>query len=77
LLFENLNRFKKKYKFFTLNAEELIETVEQHRLWLEFGGQIGRRANLHKADLRDAGLGGADLYGVDVSEADITGAIIK
>lgn len=68
---------RKKFNFVTLDSEELIEIFEEHRLWLAHGGQIGRQAKLHKADLRDADFGGADLCGVDLSEADITRAIIK
>jgi uncharacterized protein YjbI with pentapeptide repeats len=52
-----------------LNPEELIKTIEEHRVWLEFDGWVGQEANLHKADLRGADLGGVDLYGVDLSEA--------
>jgi uncharacterized protein YjbI with pentapeptide repeats len=60
-----------------LNPEELIKTIEEHRVWLEFGGRVGQQANLHKADLRDADLGGVDLYGVDLSEANLARANIR
>jgi uncharacterized protein YjbI with pentapeptide repeats len=63
-----------------MNAEDLQEMLDDHRLWLNNEG--GSRANLHDADLggadlHDADLGGADLHGADLHDANLSRANLR
>ena len=63
---------------------ELAEVLDQHRLWVESGGETGTKAdlcgvNLAKADLTGVNLQGASLHraklcGADLSMANLRGA---
>jgi uncharacterized protein YjbI with pentapeptide repeats len=63
---------------------ELAEVLDQHRIWVETGGESGTRAdlcgvNLAKADLTGVNLQGASLHrtnlvGADLSMANLRGA---
>ena len=57
-----------------MEASELQEILDQHRLWLETNGVQGKLANLEGADLRGADLRGADLRGADLRFANLTRA---
>ena len=68
-----------------MEASELKEILDQHRLWID--GKGGSRAdltganligaNLNRADLWGANLSGADLSGADLNCANLTGAILS
>lgn len=53
-----------------MNAMELREILEQHRLWLNDEG--GKRADLHDADLTHVDLSHVDLKYADLSYADLS-----
>ena len=55
-----------------MDANELREILDAHKLWLE--GKGGKRANLTRANLRGADLSCADLRGADLSCADLSDA---
>ena len=67
-----------------MEASELKEILEQHKLWLENNGVQGERAdltcayirgaNLNRADLSGANLSGADLWDANLSDASLTAA---
>jgi uncharacterized protein YjbI with pentapeptide repeats len=50
----------------------LADILSKHRMWLESGGQKGKRACLVDQDLTNA-----DLSGSDLSEADMSGAVLS
>ena len=69
-----------------IDQETLTSILEQHQLWIESGGENGKRAdlygkdligmklgraNLRRANLRRAKLYGADLYGANLDGADL------
>ena len=56
-----------------MNADELTQILEQHKLWLADKTQ-GKRADLRSANLRSANLCGAKLSYADLSESDLRGA---
>ncbi len=68
-----------------MEASELKEILDQHRLWID--GKGGSRAdltganligaNLNRADLWGANLWGANLSGADLNCANLTGAILS
>ena len=39
-----------------ITKEEIQKILDDHKLWLETGGEKGKRANLTEADLREANL---------------------
>ena len=59
-----------------MNADELTQILEQHKLWLADKTQ-GKLADLFHADLRSANLCGAKLRGADLSESDLRGANLR
>ena len=54
-----------------MEASELKEILEQHKLWLETNGVQGERADLTRAYLRGANLEGADLRYANLTGADL------
>ena len=46
-----------------MEASELKEILEQHKLWIKTNGAEGKHANLTGANLEGANLEGADLTG--------------
>jgi uncharacterized protein YjbI with pentapeptide repeats len=61
---------------------ELAETLDQHRLWVESGGESGAKAdlsgvNLSKADLTGVNLQGASLHRTNLSRADLSMANLR
>jgi hypothetical protein len=65
-----------------MEASELKEILEQHKLWIESAGKHGQRAilsyaNLKDADLSYANLRGANLRGAVLSGANLRGAYLK
>jgi len=58
-----------------MEASELKEILEQHRLWL--AGKGGSRANFYGADLWSANLRDADLRGADIRDANLWGANLR
>jgi uncharacterized protein YjbI with pentapeptide repeats len=52
--------------FIEISAPELTRLLEEHRVWVDSAGKLGRRANLERAN-----LGGLDLHGVNLSEANL------
>ena len=59
-----------------MNADELTQILEQHKLWLADKTQ-GKRADLFHADLRSANLCGAKLRGADLSGCDLRFASLR
>ena len=62
-----------------MEASELKEILDQHRLWIKLNGVQGKFANLQDADLKDADLRRADLEGAylrgaNLNRADLRGA---
>ena len=60
-----------------MEASELKEILEQHKLWLETNGMQGILAYLYGANLKDANLKNADLNGASLYAANLTGANLK
>lgn len=58
----------------TLPMLEFAEILDQHREWVETGGESGRRADLGGAILANADLTGANLQGAFLNKADLRGA---
>ena len=58
-----------------MEAFELNEILEQHRLWLN--GKGGKCANLKDADLNGAILYSANLYGAKLNGAKLNGANLE
>jgi hypothetical protein len=57
-----------------MEASELKEILEQHKLWIKTNGAEGKRANLTGANLTGANLTGADLTGAKLTGADLGSA---
>jgi uncharacterized protein YjbI with pentapeptide repeats len=53
---------------------ELAAILDQHRLWVETGGEEGTKADLSGADLENADLTGANLQGAILQRANLRGA---
>ena len=53
---------------------ELAEILDQHRLWVESGGESGRKADLCGADLAGAELTGVNLQGAYLHKVNFRGA---
>lgn len=58
----------------TLPVLELAEILDQHREWVESGGDSGRRADLCGAILENADLTGVNLQGASLHKANLRGA---
>jgi uncharacterized protein YjbI with pentapeptide repeats len=66
----------------TLSFIDLAETLDQHKQWVESGGESGARAdlcgaNLGKADLTGVNLQGALLHKTNLSGADLSMANLR
>ena len=57
-----------------MEASELKEILDQHKLWVSTKGKQGSRANLTHANLRGASLSYAILTRADLRSANLTGA---
>lgn len=53
---------------------ELAEVLDQHKLWVESGGESGRRADLSGVNLAHADLTGANLQSAVLDKAKLAGA---
>jgi len=53
---------------------EFAEVLDQHRLWVESGGESGRRADLSGINLANADLTGVNLRGAILDKAKLHGA---
>jgi uncharacterized protein YjbI with pentapeptide repeats len=53
---------------------ELAAILDQHRIWVESGGEAGSKADLCGANLENADLTGANLQGAFLQRADLRGA---
>ena len=60
-----------------MEASELKEILEQHKLWIETNKAQGKRANLKDANLVDANLGGAYLERANLIGANLRKANLK
>ena len=60
-----------------MEASELKEILDQHKLWLETNGVQGERADLTRANLRDANLTRANLRDANLTRANLTGTILE
>src|SRR6202048_2818770 len=63
----------------SISVLELAEVLDQHRIWVETGGESGAKAdlcgvNLAKADLTGVNLQGASLQRVNLASADLSAA---
>ena len=66
----------------SISVIELAEVLDQHRLWVESGGETGAKAdlcgvNLAKADLTGVNLQGASLQRVKLAGADLSMANLR
>lgn len=57
-----------------LNEQQLRESIELHRQWLESDERVGHRADLSRANLEGAELGGAVLRRANLRKASLRGA---
>jgi uncharacterized protein YjbI with pentapeptide repeats len=53
---------------------ELAEVLDQHRLWVESGGDSGAKADLSGVNLSKADLTGVNLQGAQLHRTNLTGA---
>jgi uncharacterized protein YjbI with pentapeptide repeats len=53
---------------------ELAETLDQHKAWVESGGEKGQRADLSGVNLSNADLTGVNLQGAVLKRANLSGA---
>src|SRR6266852_6190540 len=53
---------------------ELAEILDQHKIWVESGGESGIKADLCGVNLAKADLTGVNLQGADLSMANLRGA---
>jgi uncharacterized protein YjbI with pentapeptide repeats len=53
---------------------ELASILDQHRVWVESGGEAGTKADLCGADLENADLTGVNLQGAFLQRANLRGA---
>jgi len=53
---------------------EFAEVLDQHKLWVESGGESGRRADLSGINLTNADLTGVNLRGATLDKAKLQGA---
>ena len=60
-----------------MEASELKEILDQHKLWIETNGVQGKRADLSYADLTGANLLDAILTDAKIDGANLTGANLK
>ena len=60
-----------------MNKAELDKILDNHKLWLQTGGERGERANLSSADLRYANLRYADLRSANLSSANLRYANLR
>jgi hypothetical protein len=54
-----------------MKQSELKTILEDHKLWLESGGEQGKQANLRRANLRGANLQYANLRGANLQYANL------
>jgi len=55
------------------DADQYLEVMANHALFVRTNGQEGKRANLRGANLREADLSGTNLSGTDLSGTDLQG----
>lgn len=60
--------------FGNLSLLELAETIDQHKHWVESGGESGSRADLSGVNFSNADLTGMNLQGALLNKAVLTGA---
>ena len=60
-----------------ISKEELNKIIDNHKKWLQSGGEEGERADLSSANLRYADLSYADLSYADLSSADLSYANLR
>ena len=60
-----------------ISKEELDKIIDNHKKWLQSGGEEGERANLHSANLRSADLRYADLRSANLHSADLRSADLR
>lgn len=68
----------------SVDGSDLQAALERHRMWIGSGWELGKRADLHRADLHgsdlkevmlpEADLHAADLHRADLRDADLEGA---
>ena len=66
----------------SISMLELAEVLDQHRIWVESGGETGAKADLcgvslAKADLTGVNLQGASLQRVNLAGADLSMANLR
>ncbi len=61
----------------TPTEEELQESLEQHKKWVQSEKKEGKRANLHEADLSSANLQNANLWRANLQGAYLRGVICR
>jgi uncharacterized protein YjbI with pentapeptide repeats len=57
-----------------ISSLQLAEVLDQHRLWVESGGESGTKADLSGVNLSKADLTGVNLQGAQLHRTNLTGA---
>ena len=60
-----------------MDAKELKDIIDNHKLWLDSSNNTGEKADLRRADLNGFDLRGVNLSGADLSKVDLRGANLK
>jgi uncharacterized protein YjbI with pentapeptide repeats len=58
----------------TISLIDLAEILDQHKLWVESGGESGNKADLSGVNLANADLTGVNLEGATIQRANLSGA---
>jgi uncharacterized protein YjbI with pentapeptide repeats len=58
----------------SISLLELAEILDQHKIWVESGGESGIKADLCGVDLEKADLTGVNLQGADLHRMNLSGA---
>ncbi|HEX4645903.1 MAG TPA: pentapeptide repeat-containing protein, partial [Verrucomicrobiae bacterium] len=58
----------------SISLLDLAETLDQHKMWVESGGESGVKADLSGVNLANADLTGINLQGATLNKANLRGA---
>ena len=56
------------------NDSSVMQIIEEHETWLRGGGDVGRRGELTRLNMRDMDLRGVALANANIRECDLTGS---
>lgn len=60
-----------------MDAKELKDIIDNHKMWLDSSNNTGEKADLRRADLSGFDLRGADLSGADLRRTNLRGADLR